>query len=270
MIYLNNVEFKVTKFPNNESLIDFESFNNLKNENVLELKLKFESNEDILNLMFIKKYLDEKYPEKKIHLLIAYMPYSRMDREINKFSFTLKYIASFINDLTFDKVLVLEPHSYVTIDLLDNCTYELTSVELAKEVMKEINFNKDIDYILYPDAGAQKKYLNEFSGYKTLVGHKKRNLQTGYIESLDIVGDDILNNAKVIIVDDLCSKGYTFYMSAQRLKSKGAGEIYLSITHLENNVLNGELPLDDNIKGIFATDSIYNGKLFGKLTMKYI
>jgi ribose-phosphate pyrophosphokinase len=62
----------------------------------------------------------------------------------------------------------------------------------------------------------------------------------------------------VLIVDDICSKGGTFYHSAKRLKEAGAANIYLYITHCEQTIFEGELLKDDSlIKHIFTTNTIF-------------
>lgn len=269
MILVNNKEIVITKFPNMESLIDFSQINtSIGDKRPMNVTLIFEDNEDLINLMFVKKHLDQIFKNIDKLLVIRYMPYSRMDRQINNFAFTLKYISEFINYLDFNEVYVHEPHSDVTPALLNNCTYVLTSVRIVEEAMDEISFNKDNDYILFPDAGAQKKYIDMFKGFKTIIGFKHRNLQTGNIESFDVLCDNDLDGAKVLIIDDLCSRGGTFLATANALQDKNAGDIYLAVTHLENNVLTGSLPTSDLIKGVFAMrGGIYTEKVFDKLTM---
>ena len=61
----------------------------------------------------------------------------------------------------------------------------------------------------------------------------------------------------MLIVDDICSRGGTFYHSAQKLKEAGASDIFLYITHCENTILEGELIKSGLVKKIFTTDSIF-------------
>ena len=42
---------------------------------------------------------------------------------------------------------------------------------------------------------------------------------------------ELIDGSRVLIVDDLCSRGGTFYHSAKKLKELGAKEIYLYISH---------------------------------------
>jgi ribose-phosphate pyrophosphokinase len=111
--------------------------------------------------------------------------------------------------------------------------------------------------MFYPDEGAMKRY----SGLVNLpyaFGIKKRNWETGKIEGLDVAGAvDQITGKDILIVDDICSRGGTFYHSAKKLKELGAKDIYLYVSHCENTILEGELLDGDLIKKVFTTDSIF-------------
>jgi len=266
MIILNNKEVYVVRFPNGETNIDIEELCILESKPNI-MRFKFETNEDLITLMFLKKHLDEYENGMKIALIIDYMPYSRMDRKIEGKVFTLKYISEFLNNLNFNQIYVHEPHSDVSIALLNSCHFGYTTVEIAKRAMEDMSFNKDKDYVLFPDAGAQKRYGETFSEFKTLIGFKTRDLDSGKIESLAIYGDGKLEGNKVLIIDDLCSRGETFMRSAEAVEAIGGGDTYLAVTHLENNVLTGYLPTSHLIKGVYASESICTRASFEKLTL---
>ena len=99
-------------------------------------------------------------------------------------------------------------------------------------------------------------------------GIKKRNWDTGVIEGLDLMGDtEAINGKDILIIDDICSRGGTFYHSAKALKEIGAANIYLYVTHCENTIHEGELLKDDDlIKHIYTTDSILT-KTHEKITI---
>ena len=59
------------------------------------------------------------------------------------------------------------------------------------------------------------------------------------------------------IIDDICSRGGTFYHSAKKLKEHGANDIYLYVSHCENTILEGDLLKGDLIKRVYTTDSIF-------------
>lgn len=251
MVYVNGRKLNIEKFPNNEVCI--RDYIDLGQRN--EITLKFESNEDILNLMFFKKHLDEKVPTNRTTLNIYYLPYSRMDRTEGTNVFTLKYLCQIINALNFEKVLTYEAHSNVSLALLDRVENVNYSVDLANKCMKDISFDKSKDFLVFPDDGAKKRYANDFKGYKFLTCTKKRDFLSGRITSLEI-NEEITGDFKAIIVDDLCSYGGTFVMASEALSEKGASEIYLCITHSEDGLFKGNIFKDDVIDRVYTTDSI--------------
>ena len=99
MILLNNRRVPITKFPNGENLIKIEDLKIHNDTN--EITVKFEDNSDILNLVFLAKFLDNQTFAKSKILNIEYFPYERMDRSKNQTVFTLKYVCELINDLNF-------------------------------------------------------------------------------------------------------------------------------------------------------------------------
>lgn len=257
MIKVNNklIEFKT--FPNGETHLDAEQI--MKSMSFLgvlnDVLFKYESDTDLIHLMLVKRFLDEA-TDKKSTLNISYMPYSRMDRRMGTDVFTLKYVCDFINSLNFSVVYVHESHSDVSLALLNNSVGLEDGAHLFEVVSHEVDFDKEKDFVFYPDAGAQKRY-SKLGVKNELVGFKKRNTETGRIDSLQVVGE-IDPGSKVIILDDLSSYGGTFMMSAEKLKELGAGDIFLAVTHCEESIFKGKIPESDLIKKVFTTDSIIN------------
>ena len=248
MIKLNGKVVEVKKFPNGESFINIKDLEIL--EAINEIKFKFESDDDITHLMFLKNHLDEKRAKAK--LIIGYMPYSRMDRTEGMRVFTLKYIAKLINILNFEEVIVYEPHSDVTMALLDRARQVDMSAEIGLELVNKL---KGV-YIVYPDAGAAKRYSKQIKYDKILTANKERDFETGNIKSLEINGQIKEKEFNAVIIDDLCSKGGTFILTANKLKELGAKDIYLVVTHTENTIFEGSILNTDLIKEVYTTNSI--------------
>lgn len=252
MIKVNGKEIIFEKFPNGETLLKH-SFKEVS-KNMVSVEFKYESDEDLIRLMFIKKELDY-FGAKYIGLIIRYMPYSRMDRRgSEEIAFTLKYICDFIKSLSFDIINIFEPHSDVCVNMLGAYNSFYTP-DLLNENLEEIK----PDFIMFPDGGALKRYGAMFKKFNIPIIHanKKRDFETGKILDLEIVGD-IKEGNNVVIVDDLCCGGFTFKLSAEALKKKGAGNIYLIVGHCENTILERGLLEDKNIKKVFTTNSIIN------------
>lgn len=261
MILFNGKIIEFGKFPNGEINLPKEQFLlQFKTQNVITLDFKYEGDGDLIKLMMVKNFLDqETFNKLDIKLNIRYMPYSRMDRANNDYAFSLKYICEFINTLKFSSVTVTEPHSDVCIALLDRCKGYCPTVNQAKLAMKENNFDKDKDYIYFPDAGAQKRYASQFADYKQIVGFKTRDFKTGMITDLKVLGDMDSQDFKVMMIDDLCSGGFTFKLSADTLRELGAKEVYLCVAHIEDTIQRGFLLQEDSpVDKIYTTDSILN------------
>ena len=253
MIFLNEEKLEFEVFPNGETrVVETQILGHLQPEN--KVAFKYENDSDLIKLMFVKKYLDEQ--QAVTALSIQYMPYSRMDRREGNTAFTLKYVAEFINALQFASVEIIEPHSDVTPALIDRGYATYPTLKLLEEVVRQVGFDREQDYLFFPDAGAQKRY-SKLTGYKQLVGHKNRDFTTGQITKLSVVGEMEQKGCKVIILDDLCSYGGTFKLSAQALKEIGAAQIYLLVAHCEDSVHKGDLLKSDQyIETIFTTSSI--------------
>lgn len=253
MITLNQQRIAFDTFPNNETNIPNLSANQRVDNESNHILFKYESDDDLIKLLFTKKYMDELAPDAKNHLTITYMPYSRMDRSESGSAFTLKYVTQFINDMHFDTVKVIEPHSDVTVALLDRATAHYINFDLINAVKSSIHFDANQDYLFFPDAGAQKRYQS-LSSDPQIVGFKHRDFESGEIKSLDIVGTVHNNPRNALIVDDLSSYGGTFVRSAKALREAGFEKIYLLIAHAEDSIFKGEL--FEHIDTVFTTNSL--------------
>jgi ribose-phosphate pyrophosphokinase len=110
--------------------------------------------------------------------------------------------------------------------------------------------------MFYPDEGAMKRY-SAMTKAPYSFGIKDRDWETGVIKGLNIMNPDAVKGKDVLIVDDICSRGGTFYHSAKALKEAGANKIYLYVTHLETTVFDGDLINSDLVEQIYTTDSIF-------------
>ena len=193
-------------------------------------------------------------------LFLPYIPHGRQDRiKSSEDTFTLKYFTEVINFLGFKQVVVLDPHSNVSTALIDRVV-----VQSPKKYIKQIieqNFMTEISLnnfvLFFPDEGSSKRYADMFK-LPYAFGIKKRDWKTGQILGLDVINNGIdLKDKTVLIVDDICSRGGTFYHSAKKLKEFGAKEIYLYISHCENTILEGEVLSSGLIDRVFTTNSIF-------------
>mgnify|MGYP001182207423 CR=1 FL=1 len=169
-------------------------------------------------------------------LFIPCMFGQRSDRRFVNFqSFDLKLITDIINECGFDEVEILDPHSDVTMALIENSA-KRSSFEYVEKSVKDVmekqlltdGYMTDI-LLVSPDAGAYKKVF-EYGEKLNLpvVGAMKHRDKEGNVNLLfshDVTGKDCF------IVDDLCDGGYTFITLGKRLKESGARKVYLYVSH---------------------------------------
>ena len=197
-----------------------------------------------------------------IDLIMPYIPNARMDRtkdprhEVH----TLKYFTQFINDLGFNRVYVLDAHSDVSLTLIDRVV-QFPVEDIVKSLINEIN----PDYIFFPDAGAMKRY-NSLIIRTPFYGEKNRDWKTGKILGLEIhnpyhIPEEDYQGKSILIIDDICSRGGTFFHAATALKECGFGDISLYITHCENSIFSGEVLKDNGlISKVYTTNSLSHGE----------
>ena len=214
---------------------------------------QYESDAELFALYSLKKHLDCVLPGWNVYLFLPYIPNARQDRvKSEEDIFTLKYFAEIINSLKFERVYVLDPHSSVSEALIENVKVISPTEYIANAIVE-----CDPDLIFYPDEGAMKRY-SSMAEKEYSFGIKKRDWATGKIEGFDVAGcTDKIKGSRILIVDDICSRGGTFYHSAKKLKELGAKEIYLYITHCENTILDGELLTSGLIEKVYTTNSIF-------------
>lgn len=214
---------------------------------------RYESDAEMATLYYITKHL--KNAGNSVSLFMPYIPNARMDRVKNSDEiFTLKYFAEFINSLDFKTVYVRDPHSNVSCALFNNLKID-NSFRFIMSAIGKIN-DKDL-VLYYPDEGAMKRYSEMIPEIPYTFGIKDRDWRSGEIRGTILVNGDIVKGKNVLIVDDICSKGGTFYHSAKALKAVGANDIYLYVTHCENTIFQGELLDSDLIKHMYTTRSIF-------------
>ncbi len=152
---------------------------------------------------------------------------------------------------------VLDPHSSVSEALFDRIRVK-TPEAFVKRVIDRIG--KENLTMFYPDEGACKRYSGMFR-LPYAFGIKNRDWETGEIRGLAVSGmTDCVKDRKILIMDDISSRGGTFYFSARKLKELGAKEIYLYISHCENTILEGEVLTCGLIEKVFTTNSIFTKK----------
>ena len=236
-------------------------------DNRLVISWHYEDDAEFLMLAFLTKYYQAR--GNKIDLFMPYVPNGRMDRvEERDDVFTLKYFGELINSLNFENVIVLDVHSSVSMAVINKC-HCIDTKELFNTTVKQITYmDGETPIIFYPDEGAMKRY-SHLHTLPYAFGVKTRDWNTGKIRGFEILGmpKENICGKNVLIQDDICTTGGTFYYAAKALKKMGAKNIYLLVTHCEDSIFDSSIGknhinlLDSGlIEHIFTTDSIFFDK----------
>lgn len=270
-------------FPDGtQMLLDFNPWFLLSNsDTVIDITWKYETEEELLTLIYVKRHIDNNRKYKpEINLHMPYIPNARMDRTKHDAEiFTLKYFCEVINSLNFDKVYVMDAHSNVSVGLLNNCVNQSPAEAISRAmnrvsrlVVKDSHRYIYTDLVIYfPDEGACKRYSGHhiFDGHEIIVGRKNRDWNTGKILGLEVcdrngkeLDKDSLREKTVLMVDDIISYGGTMAYSAEKLRDLGAAYVYAYATHTENSIADEDKGTFLNawrkgtIDKLFTTDSI--------------
>jgi len=172
-------------------------------------------------------------------LVLGYLPYARADRIFQTGNTEpLRVFQDWLSRFNFDEIHINDPHNEQALDH-HYLNYVInTQATCLRETLKKSHIQMaDYDYIVSPDAGAVTKIqkISEMSGVPVLYALKKRNLETGRIESVELNckshADLVKSKRRVLIVDDILDGGGTFIPLAVKLKEMGY-EVDLYVTHL--------------------------------------
>lgn len=245
MIKINGIVIEQNHFPDGTLLMKLDS---CQKDQFILFEWFYENDAELFTLICARRHLGAY----KAGLYLPYCPHARMDRVKNTEDvFTLKYFCEIINSLNFDFVHVKDAHSNVSLALLHN-VISLDPSPNIENVLRDFDSNLAL---FYPDEGAMKRYAHTFA-IPFAFGMKKRDWETGKILGLDILQSENIVGKDVLIIDDICSRGGTFYHSAKALLEAGAASVSLYVTHCENTILEGEIFTSGLIKQVYTTNSL--------------
>lgn len=194
----------------------------------------------------------KRFGFKKRSLLIPYAPYARQDRVANLGeSLSVKVFADIINSCDFEDVIIWDAHSDVITALLNNCTNKKID-----EIVYNIIGKNDVKNIVFPDAGAMKKYKYIYLNHLNVIScTKERNTVTGELSDFNLNGT--LKEGNTLIIDDICDGGRTFIEISKLIRNlkyrSSSSNLYLYTTH--GIYANGIEVLLEQFDKLFCTNS---------------
>lgn len=241
------LDYKLSFFSGGEPNIKIDSFV----DNSVTITTRINNANDLLTLCCAADSLRRICPSVKLSVFIPYFPAARQDRVCNfGEALTSKVYADIINNLNFEFVSVLDPHSDVSPALIDNCE----SISPYNIWAKELPINKS-DIIAIPDFGATKATEKWVNGRFDFVQCRKKRDSNGKLVDFNVFSSD-LNGRDVWVLDDICDGGGTFIGLAKKLKELNCGNINLFVTH--GIFSKGLGHIMNHIDNVYTTDSWSN------------
>lgn len=209
------------------------------------------------DLFFIRSIAEAIPNINEYRLIIPCLFGQRSDRRFTHGqSFDLKLIAEVINNCKFNEVGILDPHSDVSLALINN-SYKISSFNHVKDAFDAECIINDIwgvdkPIIISPDAGAYKKCFEYGEKLQAeVVAAVKYRDSNGKI-NLKFIGD--VDGKNCLIVDDLIDGGATFINLSKELEVRRAKKVCLYVTH--GYFSKGFEILEEAINHIYCTNSV--------------
>lgn len=263
---LQELSFSSINFPGGEPHITLDKPKDIIGRQIL-IDARLRDAEEFLTFVLLTTAI-QHYRPSKMTLFLPYVPGGRMDRipVDSGNGFTLKMYANIINSLHFDQVTTIDPHSDVTLALINNC-YQLPVAPFIYDYITEID---QMNYIISPDAGAAKRNKSLVTHFNRaeIVASKTRNTTDGSLTGFKL--PELPGPGNYVVIDDLCDGGGTFIGLAEEFRKVATDgmSLHLWTTHgIYSKGLRTLLSYYDTIGSTDSFDQMYSDKRYIKLKL---
>ena len=251
------VNSSIRKFSDGEIYVEINE--NIRGNSIFIIQsVSSPANDNLMELLLCIDAL-KRSSAKSITAVIPYFGYARQDRKVvPRTSISAKLVSNLITKAGADRVVTVDLHAGQIQGFFDIPVDNLFSTPIfARHIRKKIKSKKTI--CVAPDVGGTEraralgKLLNI-----GLASVDKRRPKPGQSQVMNVIGD--VKDKTCIIVDDIIDSGGTIVNAANALKSRGAKDVYVYITH---GVLSGDAVKkikSSVIKNLVITDTINNGE----------
>ncbi len=223
----------------NDGEIQISILNSVRNKNVYIIQSNCPSKNQSINDSLMELYLMVRTIKRasaaSITAVIPYYGYARQDRKsAARTPISAADVALMLEVGGVDRVVSIDLHCgqiqgfFHSIPVDNLYAGKMFTSYFAKKQLKNV-------VVVSPDAGGVSR-ARQFIEDLAKVGItsemalvNKQRSQAGVVDSMSLIGD--VENADVIIIDDICDTGGTLVKAAQLLKDSGAKRIFAAITH---------------------------------------
>ncbi len=242
-------KFSVGRFPNQEIFIELQK--DVKNKDCLIICSITPPDENLISFLLLSHTL-KKEGASRTAALLPYLAYARQDKEKKGESLATASVGELLSAAHVSEVITVDTHSHKVEDLFPIPIYNLSPSKLFAQEIKKLNLKNPT--IVAPDEGAMErvqKTVEEYGSGVEIAFMKKKRTPSGVSS---VLYGHVSKN--VVIIDDILDTGGTLLACCKILKSKGAQNIYVFVTHGLFTGSDWLYLFDVNVKKIYCTDSI--------------
>lgn len=192
-------------------------------------------NEKLVRLLFLLATLRE-HGAARVTAVIPYLAYARKDRQTRpRDPVTTRYMAQLLEAVGTDMVMTLEVHNPAAFQNAFRCrTLHLDAHELFAERLRDTGEGSPL-VVASPDPGGVKRAqlfretLEAATGSSVGSAFMEKRRTEGRVSGTLLAGE--MENATVILMDDLISTGGTLLRAAQACREAGARQVHALATH---------------------------------------
>ena len=251
------VNSSIRKFADGEIYIEINE--NIRGNSIFIVQsISSPANDNLMELLLSIDAL-KRSSAKNITAVIPYFGYARQDRKVvPRTSISAKLVSNLITKAGADRVVTVDLHAGQIQGFFDIPVDNLFSTPIfARHARKKIKSKKVI--CVAPDVGGTERAraLGKLLNVGLAIVDKRRP-KPGQSQVMNVIGD--VKGQTCIIVDDIIDSGGTIVNAAKALKSRGAKDVYVYITH---GVLSGDAVKkikNSVIKNLVITDTIDNSE----------
>lgn len=187
--------------------------------------------------------------------VVPYLGYSRQDKPFGKHSCSvLQLIAKLLATARLDKLIVLELHSLLSLNLFAMPVIHLSSQILAAQYIRNQNLNNIV--LVSPDNGGTHRVERLARELSVPYAHMdKKRINEGKV-TLSLIKGRVAKR-DCIIIDDIVDSADTLCAVATFLSENGAKSIKAFITHGVLSAGAVERIVNSNVTELVITDSIF-------------
>ena len=249
------VNSSIRKFADGEIYIEINE--NIRGNSIFIVQsISSPANDNLMELLLCIDAL-KRSSAKNITAVIPYFGYARQDRKVvPRTSISAKLVSNLITQAGADRVVTVDLHAGQIQGFFDIPVDNLFSTPIfARHARKKIKSKKII--CVAPDVGGTERAraLGKLLNVGLAIVDKRRP-KPGQSQVMNVIGD--VKGKTCILVDDIIDSGGTIVNAAKALKSRGAKDVYVYITH---GVLSGDAIKkikSSVIKNLVITDTIDN------------